>query len=249
MTPVELITLNSTNSLYNGAAASTALAILTLGLWGPCHAAEDYAALLTEASQSLDQFDGSDWLFTETVATSEGTFVGRHDGRLDEGQRWNLVSVDAREPTDEEREEYLSEKERDSDEDDDSIADMVDIESLALIEETDSRWLFEFSPLGGDDEDSDFLEHVNGELEIRKENVHISSIRLHSSKPFKPHFSVKIREFLTHLQFGPIGTMQQIAPVQIKVKIKARALLVKGIEEESLVTYSDYEFVGELDGE
>lgn len=213
------------------------------------YATDDYAALLAEASRSLDSFDGSHWVFTETIESSEGTFVGRHDGRLDENQRWTLLSVDDREPTDEERDEYLSEKRKDDDDDDGSIADMVNVGSMNLKDETESRWLFEFSPIGDDEDDSDFLEHVEGEIEISKNLRHISSIRLQSDKPFKPHFTVKISEFLTHLRFGSVANHSQIVPLQIKVKIKARALLVKGVEEESVITYSDYEFVGNQDGE
>lgn len=87
------------------------------------------------------------------------------------------------------------------------------------------------------------------ELEITKHEPHISSIRLHSDKPFKPHFTVKIKEFLTHLRFGRVAGHSQVVPLEAYVKVKARALMVKGIDEESKVTYSDYEFVGNQTGE
>jgi hypothetical protein len=78
--------------------------------------------------------------------------VGRYDPRLPEGERWELISVDAREPTSSETEYYLERrrKEQDQDAEDDGGFESVAKEgSIALVEETDSFWLFSFEPVAG----------------------------------------------------------------------------------------------------
>lgn len=227
--------------------------VLFLGMIVPSHsfAADDYATLLAEATHSLENFDNSDWAYTETSATSDGTFVGRYDPRLADDKRWALISVDDRAPTDKEREEFITRKpgseESDEDSDDDTIASMINVETLQLIEETESYWLFDFAPQGGEDEKS-FMDNVTGELKITKDYLHLSSIQLRATRPFKPQFGVKISEFLTLMQFGPVGGRQQIAPLSMEFRVKARAFVVKGIDEQSRITFSDYEYVGSPNG-
>ena len=71
--------------------------------------------------------------------------MATHDPRRE--QAWELLTVDGREPTSDEREEVLSERSRergedeDDEDDEDGARSMVSPGSVALVDETDERWL------------------------------------------------------------------------------------------------------------
>ena len=215
------------------------------------HASENYTDLVAKASESINRFDSEDWAYTETAETTDGIFVGRYDARRPDGERWTLDRVDDRDPTDEERQEFIARKQKNEeskkDDEDDSVESMVKIQTLSLIEESDTHWVFDFEPRG-DGDDEAFMEHVSGELTIAKDNLHISAIRLRNTKPFKPRFGIKVSEFFTVMQFASISDDEQIAPISVDFKIKARAFALKNFEEQSKITYSDYQFVGGPNG-
>lgn len=225
--------------------------LLIVGHSPRSHALENYSDLIAKASESLDRFDSEEWAYTETAETPDGIFVGRYDARRPDGERWTLDRVDDRDPTEEERQEFVTRKlknaESNKDGDDDTIEKMVKIPTLKLIEESDSHWVFNFEPQG-DDDDEAFMEHVRGELTIAKAGPHISAIRLRNTEPFKPGFGIKVSEFLTVMQFAPVSDEGQIAPISVDFMIKARAFAVKNVEEQSKITYSDYEYVGGASG-
>ena len=76
-------------------------------------AVEDYSAIFEKAVDAVDfEFDRS-WAYTETQVTSEHVWVGRYDPRRSSNERWQLISVDGREPTEEELEEYNQDKAHD----------------------------------------------------------------------------------------------------------------------------------------
>jgi hypothetical protein len=133
-------------------ASRAALAALCLAIALPASAEEAqprYEVLFEKALQSIEWNAYEEWAFTESASGSDGDFVGRFDPRLPEGERWTLLSIDGRDPTEDESRQY-SERKRserhDGDheedgEDDGEIDGMVDPGSLELVEETADYWL------------------------------------------------------------------------------------------------------------
>jgi len=230
----------------------TAFAVLALALFLPLPAgASDYSVLLDEAAAALNDDYYRDWAFTETSVEADVTTVARYDPGRPAGERWNMLSVNGRAPTDEEIADFVDERAEeesgDYGEDDDSDKDVVEIvqpDSLSLIEEADAYWLFSFVP-EEDEDDEGFLENVEATLKIVKDGPYIESIILRSNKPFRPQFGVKVKDFLTRLEFGPAASEGPIVPISVDIKIKVRAYLVIGIDETISTTFSDYEYVGD----
>lgn len=207
----------------------------------------DYAALLAEAVRASHATSWRDWAFTETEVTSEGVYVGRFDPRRSDDERWVLLSVNGREPTEDEIEEYAGDKEgelgwMDSDDDSEDIIELVDPERLQLVEETDEHLLFRFVP---DEEDLEegFVEHLDATLRIAREGPWLEYIDLHSTEAFRPRFGVRVRDFVTRLVFQRLTPEGAVVPRLLEVKISLRALLVISIDEHVLKRYSDYERV------
>jgi hypothetical protein len=215
----------------------------------------NHAALLKEAVEAIESDFERNWAFTETSITAEGTTVGRFDPRLPEDTRWALLSVDDRDPTSDEIDDYLADKEDkngnrensddadDADQKDSEVGNMISPDSLRLIEETDNFWLFSFIP--NDDEDErKFMEHVDGTLTISKGGRYLQEINMQSREPFKPRFGVKINDFLTRLRFAPAADQGPIVPLSIDFRIDVRAFMVKRVRESAEISFSDYEYVG-----
>lgn len=219
-------------------------------------AAESHQDLVARAFTNFGKNFQDEWAFTEN-ATEEGvTWTGRYDPSRVEAERWQLLSVDGREPSAEETDTWLGEKQREleSDRDDDEEnggdngADMISPDSLALIDETDEHWLFSFVPRDDDEDGDKFLKHVSGELMVVKDGHYVAYIDMHNDAPIKPAFGVKIKEFLTRLQFAPASPDGPIVPVSVDVRIKGRAFLAVGIDETATVRFTNYEKVAASEG-
>lgn len=216
------------------------LAILHLS--GVAQAAADYNAIFEDAVRAIDSEFMQSWSYTETSVEAEATLVGGYDPRQPSGERWVLLSVDGREPTAAEIEDYEDDKANDNgDEDDNSVTTMVDSGSLELLEETDDHYLFSFIP---SDDEKDFLEHLDATVKIIKSGPYIEYIDMDNRKPFRPRIGVKISNFATRLRFGPAAEGGPIVPISIDVRIKMRAFLIINVDEKVSISYSDYEFVG-----
>ena len=211
--------------------------------------AEDYANIVNRAFAAIDNDYHAAWAFTESGAEDGVTHVGRYDPSRPAGQRWMLISVDGRKPTAAEIEDYVDGKDdlvRHRDHDDDDL-DIIDFDTLELVEKTDEYWIFSFVP-NGDDEDEaaarKFMQQVNGTVKIVRDGHYLEYIDLHNDKPIKPAFSVKISRFVTRLTFGPAGDGGPIVPLTVDVQIKGRAMMMVRFEETESTHYSDYKYVG-----
>ena len=218
---------------------------------GPAFA-NDYEAIVQRAVESISDDYYRQWAFTESGVVDDLRYVARFDPRLPEGERWTLVTVDGREPTIEERLDYLDDKEDeyqwDDDEGDDNDTDMVDFETLELIEETDDYWLFSFVPneddLDGEDE-QEFMENVTATLKVVRDGHYLEYIDMRNEKPIRPAFSVRISQFHVRMTFGPADAGGPIVPYSEEVAVKGRAMLFVIFNENESVQYSDYEFAGD----
>lgn len=205
--------------------------------------------IVDQAFEAMVDDMGEKLAFTETRRSTDRSSVARHDPRLPDGQRWVLRSIDDRDPSEDEVQEFLEQKEKnresESNEDDDGIGSIVAEGSLELVEETDAHWQFSFKPAAESDEERAFMEFVDGTLQVTKDGHYVSEIQLQNSKPIKPGKGVKIQEFQTTMVFAPIAEGGPTAPQRIRTRVKGRAMLVIGIDETEVIEYSDFEVAGE----
>jgi len=213
---------------------------------GDTESNEEYSAVLNDAIAELNDRNRRNWAFTETSFDSDGEIVGRFDPRLPAGEGWTLLSIDGQSPSDAECMEYTADKGYDGtsdDDDNDGVNDIIEPGSLTLLEETEKFWLFSFIPME-DEDDEGFFEHVDATVKIIKDGPYLAYLDMHSPKPFKLQFGVKINNFVTRLQFGPVAIGGPIGPQSIEIDFNVRAFLIKTISESVKITYSDYEYVG-----
>ena len=207
--------------------------------------AESYEELIDRAFEAIENDLSTHWSYTHTQEDSEGIYIGRYDPRLPESGRWRLISVDGREPTGEETEDYLDQqadkRDRESDDDDNSFESIVKNRSVALIEEADSYWLFSFEPEPDSEDDREFMEAVHGTLKVVKDGHYVALITLQNTDTIKPGKGIKIEEFLTRLEFAPIQDGGPVLPHSVQATVKGRAFFVIRIDETETVKFSDFE--------
>ena len=215
---------------------------------------ESYEALFERAVESIAWNFHEDWAFTETEAGSDGEFVGRHDPRKAQDERWTLLSIDGRDPTPEEARRYAERKRgkaaEDDHESDGNIDGMVEPGSLELVEETDDYWLLRFVPTDDGDDDEmgkKVLERMDGTVKIAKDGHYLEYIDIHNTRPIRPQAGVKMKKFLTRITFGPAVDGGPIVMKSMDVAIKLSAFLVIRVNETESVRFSDFEYAGRAD--
>lgn len=207
------------------------------------YALDDYNAIFKEAVDAVDfEFDRQ-WAYTETRVTGEHVWVGRFDPRKPSRERWDLLTVDARDPTEDEIEEYQRDKAHDhSDNGDERVHTMVEPDSVRLIEETDEFWLFGFNP---DEDHEAVMDSVDATIRVDKGDGHLEYIDVRNHSTIKPVFGVKIAKLITRLTFGPATAGGPIVPLSTQIEVRGRAYFLVAFDEQELTRNSDFEYAGE----
>ena len=213
-----------------------------------------YEALFQSAINAITWDFHEDWAFTVTSSDTDGDRVGRFDPRKPEDERWTLLTIDGRAPTDKESAEYAENDHHfgdgDSDDDDDDNAiDMVEPGTLQLVEETDDYWLLSFVPTDDDDDDDDVgrkvLESMQGTVKIIKDGQYLAYIDIHNEKPIRPQIGVKMKKFLMHMSFGPAADDGPVVMRSMDFAIRLSAFVVVRVNEAESLAFSEFEYAGE----
>ena len=211
-----------------------------------------YEALFQSAIKAITWDFHEDWAFTLTSSGTDGDRVGRFDPRQSEDERWTLLTIDGRVPTDEESAEYaennhhFGDGDNDDDNSDNNAIDMVEPGTLRLVEETDDYWLLSFVPTDDDDDvGRKVLESMQGTVKIIKDGEYLAYIDIHNEKPMRPKVGVKMKKFLMHMSFGPIADDGPVVMRSMDFAIKLSAFVLVRVSEAESVAFSDFEYAGE----
>lgn len=229
--------------------------ILLLCLLAVPALADDHAEIVERAFGALSRDFDESWAYTQSSTEEDRALVARYDPRSVGVERWTLMTINGRQPTDDEIDEFRARKAAEDDteaekgeHDNGEPGAMVTPGSLRLLEETPTHWLFSFMPIDDEEEDEaarKFMKHVDGTVKVVKDGHYVEYIDLRNRKPIKPMMGVKIKKFLTRLTFGPAAAGGPIVPLSVDVSIKGRAFLAVKFDENESVNFSDWEYAGE----
>lgn len=237
--------------------AATSAVCLTAGLaLAPAHAQETLHPVLAEAFANSElAAREEDWRFTLRVTNADGELVGRFDGSLAEGERWQLVSPPEGELSDMQAGLWQGFSEDGNDEDDAADDDVsnglffsfaeADIapDSLRLEEETGSGWVFEFEPALGDD-DMDVAGHLRGRLTIGGTPAEVRELRLWAPESFKPHFAVRLQAFEMIQAYQRVDGVPAPVLTRLSQTISGSAAF-QSFDQSFELAFSEIEFLGE----
>lgn len=215
---------------------------------------DSYEELFQSAIKAITWDFHGDWAFTVTSSGSDGDRVGRFDPRRPQDERWTLLMIDGRPPTDKESAEYaknnhhFGDGDSNGDNGDDSAIDMVEPGTLRLVEETDDYWLLSFVPTDDDEDDvgRKVLESMQGTVKIIKDGEYLAYIDIHNEKPIRPKLGVKMKKFLMHMSFGPIADDGPVVMRSMDFSIKLSAFVLVRVNEAESLAFSDFEYAREM---
>lgn len=221
-------------------------AFVSLVICGPLLAEELPGTVALALNNTVDDVRDR-WAFTETRVHKGSTTIANYDARKPEGKRWQLESVDDREPDPKEVRNFNSEKQKARKEAHErrgnrALAATIDAGTLELVAETPHVWRYRFRPV--DEEDNGFMEHVDGTLVISKQGIFVKSMILDNNSPIKPALGVRLDTFRTVLEFAPISDDGPVLPFSVDTHVAGRAYLAVRFDEVEQVRYSNWEYVG-----
>lgn len=195
-----------------------------------------------EAALKTFRTDGPrDWSFTQTTTGAGHSRVERYDAAQPEFLRWTLLQEDGRTPTSDELQDYrekLTRRSRGGTAP--RIADQLDLATIELIGETPERTTFRcrFKPGESGDETARYLAAT---IVLHQPTQTIESFVIAATEPFAPTFGVKIAEMRTTMTYSlPAGDRPTLLR-QSTTHLRGRAFLVKSLDADMTVTFTDYE--------
>lgn len=222
--------------------------LVSLAMLGGVPLLAETPTLVEQAIENMEKTDIDDWSYTVTTSRSGKKTVERHDATKPEGSRWQLLLKNGESPTADEIAEYLAAKHdqaerrrrRGQEERENEISAMVDPSSLTLLADEPTRATYSFRMKIDDENDRKFADHVESTLVVDKALPHIERLEMKSAEEFKPMTGVKISEFRVLMRFDRDPVSGAILPLTIATTIKGRAFLVKSLDEDIVISFTDY---------
>lgn len=197
-------------------------------------------ALVKEALAATEKAEVSRWAYTMTSVVDGRKTVEKHDPSAPRGQRWELVSTDGKTPTEAERREYVKKRKRDSGTSQFNLKELVDLTSVKVEKEDPDRMTCSLRMKADGDEGKLIAEKVRGQLVVRKQTPAIESFELANSERIGKRGVFSLSEFKIRMQFAFNPNVGEHLPVSFNMRVRGRALLVKSLNSDTEVTFSDF---------
>ncbi len=190
--------------------------------------------------------DLEDWHYLRTRESEEGTVVDRHDPTLPGEQHWQLVSIDGRAPTEQERRDY--EKDRADHTDAEERADrdnwlrVLAPDSIRLVEEDGDRQRFAYDLQSPDGKRERVYEALEGEVLVEAgSSPWVREVRLWNRETVRPYLGVRIDE--ARLNFAFVIQDDWVLPERIEARWSGEILRLKSIGDALQFRLSDFRHV------
>lgn len=205
------------------------------------------AAVPPELEAALKAFRGDPprgWSFTQTVRAEGKSTVERSDATRPEFDRWTLVQKDGRAPTTDELRDYADARSRRSRTGTaPNLVDQFDLDSIETVANTSERATYRFRLRPGEARDRTAA-FLRATVVLHKATHVIESVELANAAEFSPTFGVKITEMKTLMTYSlPAGETPSL-PQKVETRLRGRAFLVKSLDAEMTVVFTDYARAG-----
>ena len=156
--------------------------------------------------------------------------------------RWTLLEKDGRAPDADELEDYREKQTRRSRGDTaPDVTKQLDLGSAEKVSEDEERVAYRFQLKPGAEDDSTAA-HLRSTFTFHKPTRSVERVVLASVEPFSPMLAVKIREVSTTMEYSLPSDERPSLLRRIVVRVRGRAMLVKSLDEDMEVEYSDYRY-------
>jgi hypothetical protein len=161
--------------------------------------------------------------------------------------RWQLLATDGASPTAKDLARYAKiqerrEKEREerANRGENVLASMIEPGTLTLVRETATTSTWAFRMNASHAKAGRFAEHLRGEMLVDKTVPFVERVDLRSVHDISAATGIRLDRFEMTLRFAQHQPTGAIVPTSIRTRIHGRAFLLKEIDEDSEVVFSDF---------
>lgn len=199
---------------------------------------------LETALKSFRTEGAKGWAFTQTTSSGDRSRVERFNPLGRESTRWTLLMQNDHAPTADELREYNEHKlRRTSHETPPNVKDQIRPDTCEILEETPERGVYRFQLKPGDDDDRS-AEFMKVTFTLHRPTGSIEKVELASTGAFSPVLLVKIDEARTVMTYSPPEGDRPSLLKEVAVRVRGRAMWFRSLDQDMIVTYSDYEYAG-----
>ncbi len=202
---------------------------------------EPISAELKEVLRDFRSEGSPGWAFTQRTEGAGRIMLERYDPGLAEYHRWVLVEKDGRTPSPEETKRYNElQTRRSTGQAAPNVKDQIDEDSGEILGDdgTRVRWRFK---LRATDEDDSSAPHMAATFTLHRPSRTIERVELASFEPFRPVLGISISQARTVIDYTLPENDRPTLLKQVAMTVRGRAWFFKSMDEDLVVTYSDYE--------
>lgn len=199
--------------------------------------------LIADALKTFRAGGPKGWSFTQTTEGDGHSRVERYDARQPEFAPWTLLQQDGRAPTEDETRDYrekLSRRSRGGV--GPQVTDQLDLATISKLDETADRVTYRCRLKEGESGDAT-AQHLVATIRIHKPTLTVECLEIESTGPFSPVFGVNIAEMKTTLLYSLPDDERPSLLQKTETRVRGRAFLLKSLDADMTVTFSDYEKV------
>jgi len=214
--------------------------LLVLALPVLVGAATPIPAELKEALKPFRSEGSRGWAFTQTTRGEGKSQIETFDPALREFHRWVLIERDGRAPTPEDTQRYNElQTRRSTAPNAPNVKDQIDETDCELLSDDGIRASWRFR-LRATDKDDSSAEHMRATFTLHRPSATIERVELASFEPFRPVLGMSITDAKTVIDYSlPEGDRPTLLQ-QVTMRIRGRAWLIKSMDQDLMVTYSNY---------
>lgn len=206
---------------------------------------------LHNALASLEGLKTQKWRYVQTQKKKKETKKMLFDPSKEKGERWELLELNGRPASDDEKQHFIDKKNGKISASKDSplsismpeISSLIDASSLLVIKDTENQTIYQFTPKIDQPLLKGVMKHLEGEIYFNKEAGYIEKVAVTNSESFTPLPSVTIKKLYAHILLQKLPDSDHVVVTETEMMAKGKKLFVSSIDEDMKSEFSDHELV------
>jgi hypothetical protein len=199
-------------------------------------------------NKALDTFKAEGtrgWSFTQTTETEKEKLVEHFDPSKQDSARWTILQKDGHAPTEKDKQEYADKlSRRGGGETAPDVVQQIDRKAATRVSDDAQKSVYSFRLKPGGKDDSSAI-YMVATFTYDKATHTFEKVELSNIQAFSPMFAVKIQEAHTVIYYQLPTADRPTLLDHITLQIRGRALIIRSLDEDMTVSYSDYKYTGQ----
>lgn len=197
-----------------------------------------------DALRRYAESDLESWHYRRTRISEDGTLEDRHDPSLPGSEHWQLVRIDGRDPTEDEREDYEDDRADHSKPNEKATAAYVSSAiapgSIRQINDDTGAERYAFALRSPDGKRESTFRKLVGDMVLvdAEDGPWVQTVRVWNAETLRPVIGVRIDEVLLSFSFELLDGV--VLPTAVQAEWQGEFLMVKDLDSRIEVTLTDF---------